>query len=90
MSEFRSRLLAGSAEERFLNILLTYCQDQKWLKVVGKQRTHSTHILGAVRELNRLEIAGETLHHALNILSQVAPDWLRQQITVNWFERYRQ
>jgi len=90
LSEFRSRLLAGSAEERLLNVLLAYCQKQKWLKAGGKQRTDSTHIQGAVRELNRLEIVGETLHHVLNILAQVDPDWLRHQITDDWFERYGQ
>lgn len=90
LSEFRSRLLAGSAEERLLNVLLAYCREQKWLKAGGKQRTDSTHILGAVRELNRLEIVGEALHQALNILAQVDPDWLKQQITADWFERYGQ
>ena len=28
------------------------------------------HIVGAVHELNRLEIVGETLHHVLNVLAQ--------------------
>jgi hypothetical protein len=28
----------------------------------GTQRTDSTHIVAAVRDLNRLEIVGETLH----------------------------
>src|ERR687886_2020130 len=60
------------------------------LKARGKQRTDSTHIVAAVRELNRLEIVGETLHHALNILAQVDPDWVRGQVTAEWFLRYGQ
>jgi hypothetical protein len=44
--------------------------------------------VAAVRELNRLEIVGETLHHTLNVLAQIAPDWLRSQVTADWFLRY--
>ena len=35
-----------------------------------------------------LACVGETLRAALNDLAVVAPDWLRQQITADWFERY--
>ena len=49
------------------------------LKPRGKQRTDSTHVLAAVRALNRLECVGETLRQALNMLALVAPGWLRAQ-----------
>jgi len=51
-------------------------------------RTDSTHVLAAVRILNRLECVGETLRHALNVLAEQAPVWLRSHITPEWFERY--
>ena len=54
----------------------------------GKQRTDSTHVLAAIRTINRLECAGETLRAALNALAVVAPDWLRAQVPVEWYERY--
>lgn len=54
----------------------------------GKQRTDSTHILAAVRTLNRLEGIGETLRAALNSLATVAPDWLQAWVPPVWFERY--
>ena len=38
--------------------------------------------------LDRLECAGETLRHALNVLAEVAPDWLLAQTPPEWFERY--
>src|SRR6266568_9632771 len=38
--------------------------------------------------LYRLECAGETLRHALNVLAEVAPDWLLAQTPPEWFERY--
>jgi hypothetical protein len=54
----------------------------------GRQRTDSTHILAAVRRLNRLECVGEALFHALNILAQVAPEWVRAHAKPIWAERY--
>ena len=38
--------------------------------------------------LYRLECAGETLRHALNVLAEVAPDWLLEHIDAEWFDRY--
>lgn len=90
LSEFRARLVAGSAEHLLLERMLACFKAKHLLKARGKQRTDSTHILAAVRTLNRLELVGETLHHALNILADVAPAWLQAQITPEWFERYGQ
>jgi transposase len=90
LSEFRTRLLEGGAEELLLQRLLDLFKTKQLLKARGRQRTDSTHILSAVRELNRLEIVGETLHHALNVLAQVDPSWLQGQITAEWFQRYGQ
>src|SRR5262245_30915118 len=88
LSEFRTRLIAGAAEERLLTTMLDRFSDRGLLKRRGHQRTDSTHIVAAVRSLNRLEIVGETLHAALNALAQVAPTWLRAQVTAEWFLRY--
>ena len=77
LSEFRSRLVAGKAELLLLDALLTRCQDLSLLKKRGRQRTDSTHVLAAVRVLNRLERVGETLRAALNALAVVAPEWLQ-------------
>ena len=88
LSEFRARLLAGGAEAQLLHALLELCKDRGWLKARGRQRTDSTHVLAAIRDLNRLECAGETLRHALNVLAEVAPDWLLAHTPPEWFERY--
>src|SRR5881392_4424669 len=53
LSEFRGRLVAGSAEQLLLDTLLTLCRERKLLRPRGRQRTDSTHVLGAVRGLNR-------------------------------------
>jgi transposase len=88
LTEFRTRLLAGGAETRLLLALLDLCKRRGWLKARGHQRTDSTHVLAAIRDLNRLECAGETLRHALNVLAEVAPDWLLTQVSPEWFDRY--
>jgi transposase len=78
LSEFRSRLVAGGAEELLLDTLLALCREHKLLVPRGRQRTDSTHVLGAIRALNRLGCAVEALRAALNALAAAAPEWLRQ------------
>lgn len=88
LSEFRSRLIAGAAETLLLDTLLAWCRDHKLIVTRGRQRTDSTHILAAARALNRIELVGETMRHALNDLAIVAPDWLRAVSQPAWVERY--
>ena len=90
LSEFRSRLIAHSAEEQLLNTLLETCRARGWVKAGGQQRTDSTHVLAAVRELNRLECVGETVRQALEVLVDVAPRWLRGWLSPDWVVRYAQ
>ena len=47
------------------------------LKARGKQRTDSTHVLAAVREIHLTELIAETLRAALNDLATAEPSWLR-------------
>jgi transposase len=88
LSEFRTRLLAGGTEQLLLDTLLARVRERGLLKARGRQRTDSTHVLAAIRVLNRLERVGEALRHALNSLPVVAPDWLRTQVPPTWFDRY--
>jgi transposase len=88
LSEFRARLVAGGAAHHLLDALLAACRERGYLKTRGRQWTDSTHVLGALRVLSRLERAAETLRAALNALAVAAPDWLRAQAPPEWFERY--
>jgi transposase len=88
LSDFRARLVDGGAEQLLLDALLERCKAVGLLKPRGKQRTDSTHVLAAVRALNRVELVGETLRHALNTLATVVPEWLRAQVSAEWYERY--
>src|SRR6188472_1468557 len=85
LSEFRARLIGGSAERRLLDALLAGCKARGYLKLRGRQRTDSTHVLGALRVLSRLEQVAETLRAALNTVAAEAPDWLRTVAQPEWF-----
>lgn len=88
LCEFRGRLLGGDATERLLARVLDAAREAGLLKARGRQRTDSTHVLAAVRELNRIELLAETLRAALNAITVAAPDWLRAVAHPDWYERY--
>jgi transposase len=88
LSDFRTRLLKGQAEALLFERMLTLFREQGYLKLRGRQRTDSTHVLAAIHVLNRLECIAETLRQALNALAKLAPDWLRSWVPSLWFERY--
>lgn len=88
LSEFRGRLVQGAVEQLLLDTLLAVCTERGYLRTRGRQRTDSTHVLGALRLLSRLERGAETLRAALNALARVAPDWLQAHVTPDWYERY--
>jgi transposase len=88
LSEFRSRLLTHQAECSLFDAILDIARKHGLLKAGGRQRTDSTHVLGAMRTLTRLEAVTETVRHALNILASAAPEWLRDHTDVSWLERY--
>jgi transposase len=81
-------LLEGSQERLLFETVLEAFRARKLLKAHGTQRTDSTHVLAAIRAVNRLQGVGETLRHALNCLAVVAPEWLLSQTQPEWAERY--
>ncbi len=46
---------------KVLDLLLAALKDKGLVAASGKQRTDSTHVVAAVRDLNRLELAGESV-----------------------------
>ena len=77
---------------RWKDICLTICSTNFPKKATfaagGKQRTDSTHVLAAIRKLNRVECVGETMRKTLNDIATVAGEWLLEQITPDWFDLY--
>ncbi|MAT96411.1 MAG: IS5/IS1182 family transposase [Anaerolineaceae bacterium] len=88
LSEFRSRLLTGKTETILLEKLLTICRELELVKPRGKQRTDATHVMAAIRVMNRLEQVGETMRAALNELATEAPLWLQSVAPTEWYKRY--
>ncbi|MBA3823692.1 MAG: IS1182 family transposase [Ktedonobacterales bacterium] len=88
LSEFRTRLVAGNAELRLLDLLLTQGKQHGWVKARGRQRTDSTHVLAKIRALNRLLCVAQTLVAVLAVLAEVAPDWLLTMVEPEWTARY--
>src|SRR4029434_5972661 len=60
LCEFRDRLLAGSAAALLLDKLLARCRTMGLLTGRGQQRTDSTHVLAAIRVMNRLELVARS------------------------------
>jgi transposase len=91
LSEFRARVVEHGLEERALDLLLAVLVKKDLLAAGGKQRTDSTHIIAAVRDLNRLELVGESVRAALEALVVAAPGWVDQVLAVpDWSRRYRE
>jgi transposase len=88
LSEFRARLVDGDLVMLALDALLERLAGLGLVKARGRQRTDSTHVIGAVRDMNRLELAGETLRAALEALAVAAPQWLTGVIDASWQDVY--
>src|SRR5260370_22606168 len=73
LSEFRGRLVAGGREKLLLALLLRRLGEAGLVGPGMRQRTDSTHVLARIRELNRLELAGEAGRAALEALASAAP-----------------
>ena len=89
LSEFRARVVAGGQEQVVLDLLLAALVEKGLVKAGGRQRTDSTHVISAVRDLNRLELAGESVRAAVETIVAAAPGWFEQVFAVQgWSARY--
>jgi transposase len=88
LQEFRDRLLEADQGHALLDQFLITCRDRGFVKARGQQRTDATHVLAAIRSLNRLECLGETLAHTLHQLLRDASAWARTTIPAAWWDRY--
>lgn len=89
LSEFRARLVEHDLAELVLDVLLDRLVERGLIKAGGKQRTDSTHVISAVRDLDRTELAGESVRACLEALAVAAPQWLADALDVpGWAKRY--
>ena len=88
LSEFRARVAGGGLEQVVLDTLLQRLAAGGLVRAGGKMRTDSTHVIAAVRDLNRLELAGESVRACLEQLAVAAPQLVAQLLDDSWGERY--
>src|SRR5712691_4830975 len=88
VAESRTQNIEGNAEYLLFETMLNHLKQRGLLKAGGRQRTDATHVLAAVRAVNRVGCVGETLRATLNSLAEVVPDWLGSFAPDEWHERY--
>jgi transposase len=88
LTEFRTRLVEHGMQARVLDLLVARLVDRGLLKSRGKQRTDSTHIIAAVRQLNQIELIGETVRACVEALAVADGDWVSARLDSSWQRRY--
>ena len=88
LSEFRTRLVSHELQTRVLDLLVARLVEKGLLKAGGRQRTDSTHVLGAVRLLNQVELVGESVRACLEALAATDPDRVSAVCDTGWQRRY--
>ncbi|MFE7333007.1 transposase, partial [Streptomyces sp. NPDC057565] len=72
LADFRERLIEGDRADRLLDLALARLKDAGLVRERTTQRTDSTHVLSAVRDLTRLELVTEAVRAALEELASTA------------------
>jgi transposase len=88
LSEFRTRVAGGGLDQMVLDTLLQRLAAGGLVAAGGKMRTDSTHVIAAVRDLNRLELAGESVRACLEQLVVAAPQVVAHLLDDSWGKRY--
>ncbi|RSM34502.1 IS1182 family transposase, partial [Actinoplanes sp. ATCC 53533] len=88
LSQFRTRLVTHDLQGVAFQTLLDRLVEQGLVKARGRLRTDATYVMAAVRDLNRLEMVGETLRAALEALTVAAPRWAAEHVDAAMVRRY--
>ena len=90
LSQFRDRLIAHCRETALLDVILERRREVGLLRSDARVRSDSTHVIGHIRDLNRVELVTETMRCALEALALAAPDWLAAigALNADWAARY--
>ncbi|MFD0229335.1 transposase [Streptomyces hirsutus] len=88
LTDFRDRLGENDRADQLLSLALDRIRDAGMIKERGRQRTDSTQVLAAARELTRLELVREAVRAALEEASRNTPDVLDDLVDAGWATRY--
>ena len=85
---FRQRLLEHQQERALFDGFLGRLQSLGLIKSRGKMRTDSTHVLGLLEKLSRMELVSESVRVAVEAIGKAAPHWTETHLPVAFLETY--
>jgi transposase len=88
LADFRGRLAEDGRADRLLDLALARLKEAGLVRERTTQRTDSTHVLAAVRDLTRLELVTEAVRAALEEVASTAPHLLEELVDDGWGQRY--
>ncbi|MFI8433672.1 transposase [Streptomyces sp. NPDC079020] len=88
LADFRERLTEGGRADRLLDLALARLKEAGLVRERTTQRTDSTHLLAAVRDLTRLELVTGAVRAAPEELDSTAPRLLADLVDKEWGRRY--
>ena len=88
LGDFRDRLLEEGRADRLFDLALARLKEAGLVRERTSQRTDSTHVLAAVRDLTRLELVTEAVRAALEELARTAGQALEGLVDDDWGRRY--
>ncbi len=88
LTDFRERLTQDDRADRLLDLALARLTEAGLVGGHATQRTDSTHVLAAVRDLTRLELVTESVRAALEEVARTAAHLLAGLVDEEWGRRY--
>ncbi|MFJ9530802.1 IS1182 family transposase [Streptomyces cyaneofuscatus] len=88
LGDFRDRLAEDGRADRLLDLALARLQEAGLVRERTTQRTDSTHVLAAVRDLTGLELVTEAVRAALEEVAAMSPHLLDELVDEEWGLRY--
>ncbi|MFE5806223.1 IS1182 family transposase [Streptomyces sp. NPDC056491] len=88
LADFRDRLAEADRADRLLDLALARSKEAGLVHERTTQRTDSTHVLAAVRDLTRLELITEAVRAALEEVAGTSPHLLDDLADEGWGLRH--
>lgn len=88
LTDFRDRLCEDDRADQLLSLSLERMRAAGMVTERGRQRSDSTQVLAAARDLTRLELVLEAVRAALEEAAQRAPEVLDGLVDAEWATRY--
>ena len=88
LADFRDRLAEEGRADHLLDLALARLKEAGLVRERTTQRTDSTHVLAAVRDLTRMELVTEAVRAALEEVAGISPHLLDDLVDEDWGRRY--